>query len=258
MKKILLIALLAAGCGAANTPAPPTPVTPNANVSGQYDLALTSTSGHGTTNIYTNFTQTETTLTGAANTLVCPSNDLSQCFGNDAPVISITPIGTVDGTSVTMALTFPNMAGANSVSLVGTATGTSLAGTYTDSRGDVGTWTGSAASSLSANYTGTFNSTSNPLFTAPSIAITLAQDAHFNLTGTATITNSPCINSLTFSGQAIGEAFSVTDATSKAVIFALPTGDNFTFTYSFDPSAANCAGDIGRGTFVTNKSPWDY
>jgi len=88
--------------------------------------------------------------------------------------------------------------------------------------------------------------------------ISLTQDASFNLAGTATITNSRCISSLTLSGQAIGEAFSLTDAASKAVILALPTGDNFTFSYNFDPAAANCAGDIGRGTFVTNKSPWDY
>ena len=258
MKQILLFALLAAGCGSVKTPTPTPPVAQDANVSGQYDLALTSTNGHGTTNIYTDFTQTGTTLTGAANTLVCPSNDLSQCFGNDAPVISITPSGTVNGARVTMTIVFPNMAGADTVSMVGTATGTGLAGTYTDSRGDTGTWTGTAASSLSANYTGTFNSTSNPLPTAPSIVITLAQDANFNLTGTATITNSPCFNSLTLSGQAIGEAFSLTDAARKAVIIALPTGDSFTFSYNFDPTAANCPGDIGRGTVATNKSPWDY
>lgn len=34
-------------------------------VSGQYDLVLTSTSGRGTTNIYTNFVQTGGTFSGA-------------------------------------------------------------------------------------------------------------------------------------------------------------------------------------------------
>ena len=258
MKKILLFALLAAGCGSVKTPAPTPPVAQDANVIGQYDLVLTSTNGHGTTNIYTNFTQTGTTFAGAANTLVCPSNDLSQCFGNDAPVTSVTPSGTVSGLNVTMTIIFPNMAGADTVSMVGTATGTNLAGTYTDSRGDNGTWTGTAASSLGASYSGTFNSMSNPLPVAPSISITLAQDASFNLTGTATITSSPCISSLTLSGQAIGEAFILTDAASKAVIIALPTGNNFTFIYNFDPTATSCAGDFGRGEVTTNQSPWDY
>jgi hypothetical protein len=260
MKKILLFALLAAGCGGVKTPAPTaTPaVAQDANVVGQYDLVLTSTNGHGTTNIYTNFTQTGTTFAGAANTLVCPSNDLSQCFGNDAPVTSITPSGTVSGLHVAMTIIFPNMAGADTISMVGTATGTNLAGTYSDSRGDNGTWTGTAASSLGASYSGTFNSTSNPLPVAPSISITLAQDAGFNLSGTATVTNSPCISSLTLSGQAIGGAFSLTDAASKAVIIALPSGNNFTFSYNFDPTATSCAGDFGRGEVTTNQSPWDY
>jgi hypothetical protein len=121
MKKILLFTLLAAGCGSVKTPAPRPPVAQDAKVIGQYDLLLTSTNGHGTTNIYTNFTQSGTTFTGAANTLVCPSNDLSQCFGNDAPVTSITPSGTVSGLNVAMTIIFPNMAGADTISMVGTA-----------------------------------------------------------------------------------------------------------------------------------------
>src|ERR1700681_2433188 len=137
-KKILLFASLAAGCGGGylKTSTPMTPATQNASVTGQYNLVLTSTNGHGTTNIYTNFTQTGTTFTGAANTLVCPSNDLSQCKGDDAPGISITPSGTVSGANVTIVISFPIMAGADTVTMVGSPTGTSLAGTYTDSLGD--------------------------------------------------------------------------------------------------------------------------
>jgi hypothetical protein len=246
-----------AGCGAGSGAAPTTPVAQNASVTGQYNLVLTSTNGHRATNIYTNFAQDGTTFTGAANTLVCPSNDLSQCEGGDAQVISIIPTGTVRGKNVTMMISFPSTAGADTLAMVGTATGTNLAGTYTDSLGDAGTWTASTASSLSGSYSGTFNSTSNPLPITPTILITLAQDANFNLSGTATIMHSPCISSLTLSGQAIGEAFSLTDATSEVVLMALPTGNNFTFSYSFKSTAANCAGDFGRGV-VTNRGPFDY
>jgi len=91
MKKILLFALLAAGCGGGQTPAPTTPAAQDASVTGQYNLVLTSTNGRGKTIFYTNFTQTGKTFTGAANTLVCPSNDLSQCEGGNPSVISITP-----------------------------------------------------------------------------------------------------------------------------------------------------------------------
>jgi len=254
---LISLAVAFAGCGAGSGATPTTPfspVTQNASVTGQYNLVLTSTNGHGATNIYTDFTQNGTTFTGAANTLVCPSNDLSQCEGGGAQVISITPSGTVSGKSVTMMISFPSTAGADTVTMVGTATGTNLAGTYTDGLGDAGTWSASAANSLSGNYSGTFNSTSNPLLIAPTILIALGQDASFNLTGTATIMGSPCISSLTLSGQAIGGAFSLTDAASKAVIIALPTGNNFAFSYNFDPTATSCAGDFGRGE-VTTTSP---
>ena len=253
---LMSVAVAFAGCGGGSLATPTPPVTQNASVTGQYNLVLTSTNGHGTTNIYTNFTQTGTKFTGAANTLVCPSNDLSQCEGGDASVISITPSGTVSGANVTMMISFPNTTGADTVTMVGTATG-NLAGSYTDSLGDAGTWTASAVSSLGGNYDGTFNSTPNPLPIAPTILIALTQDASFHLSGTATILNSLCVSSLTLSGQAIGEAFNLTDAANKAHIIALPTGSTFTFSYSFAPTAASCAGDFGRGV-MTNKGPFDY
>jgi hypothetical protein len=270
---LMSLAVACAGCGGGSEARPTTPAVPttptaqNVSVTGQYNLVLTSTNGRGTTNIYTDFTQTGTTFTGTANALVCPSNDLSQCKGGDAPVISITPSGTVSGANVTMMISFPSTAGADTVTMVGSATGTSLAGTYTDSLGDSGTWTASTAIHPFGpppgvfDYSGTFNSTANPLLIAPTISIELGQDASSNLTGRATIMNSPCISSLTLSGQAIGDAFRVTDAASKASIIALPTlptGNSFTFSYNFEPTAASCAGDFGRGVLTINRQPWDY
>jgi hypothetical protein len=153
--------------------------------------------------------------------------------------------------------------------MTGTATGTNLAGTYTDNLGGAGTWTASTAIHLFgpplsvSQYSGTFNSTSNPLLIAPAIFIELGQDASSNLTGRATITNSPCISSLALSAQALGDAFSVTDAANKALVIALPTqptvpGDSFTFSYKFESTAAKCAGDFGRGVVTIIPSPWDY
>jgi len=257
MKTIFLFALLVVGCGGMTSPPPPTPAIPNASITGQYDLVLTSTNGHGTTNIYTNFTQTGAAITGAASTLVCLSNDLSKCEGNNAAGVSITPSGTVNGANVTMTISFPSTAGADTVTMVGTAAGTDLAGAYTDSVNDTGTWSAFSVGTLSGAYSGTFNSGSNPMAIAPTILITLTQDNSFNLTGTATIMNSPCISSLVLSGRAIGEAFSLTDSANEAVFTALPSGNSFNFSYKFDPNAAHCAGDFGLGV-VTTQSPWDY
>ncbi len=268
---LMSVAVAFAGCGSGSQAPPTTPVTQNASITGQYNLVLTSTNGRGTTNIYTDFTQTGTTFTGAENTLVCPSNDLSQCKGGDAPDIPITPSGTVSGANVTMVISFPSTGGADTVTMVGSATGTSLAGTYTDSLGDSGTWTASTAIHPFGpppgvyDYSGTFNSTLNPLLIAPTISIELGQDASShvssNLAGGATIMHSLCISSLTLSGQAIGDAFSLTDAANKLSIIALPTlpnGNSFTFSYKFEPTAASCAGDFGRGVVTIVTSPWGY
>ena len=260
MRRIFLFAMLAAGCDSMRTSTltPTNPAAEDAKVTGQYNVVLKSTKGLGTTDIYANFTQAGKTFVGAANTLVCPSNDLSQCEGQDASGVSIIPSGTVSGANVTIVISVPTTAMANTVTMTGTATGTNFAGTYIDGLGDAGTWIASAASSLSGNYSGTFNSTPNPLLIAPTVLITLTQDSSFNLTGTATIMSSPCIGSLSLSGQAIGGAFRLTDAGHKARMLVLPTGDSFTLRYQFEPSAASCAGDSGRGVLTLNSSPWDY
>ena len=207
--------------------------------------------------IYTDFTQTEETFAGAGNTLVCRSNDPSQCKGSDPLADPIIPSGTLSGANVSMTMSFPSTAGTDSVNMLGTATGANLAGTYTDTRGDAGTWTASQRSSLSGTYTGTFNSTSNPLTISPTISITLRQ-YQFDLNGTATIMSSPCISSLTLTGQAIGGAFTLRDVAGKALIIALPDSNalNFNFSYDFNPTAASCTADSGRGVVTSDR--FDY
>lgn len=266
-----------AGCGGGTGALPTSAVAQHVtltNVNGQYDLVLTSTNGQGTTNIYTEFTQSGTTVTGTANTLVCPSNDPSQCKDDGLPVISIS--GTTSGTDFTIEISFPDTAGPDTVTMIGSTTRpVGIGGTYTDSLGDSGTWVGSATATQSLpqtptgfNYSGMFNSTSNPLLIAPTILLELAQGANSNLTGTATVMNSPCISSLTLSGQEIGDAFSLTDAARKVVIIALPsqptlpTGNNFSFSYQFEPTAPSCAGDFGSGVLTlvpsAGQGTWDY
>jgi hypothetical protein len=138
--------------------------------------------------------------------------------------------------------------------MVGTITGPK-SGTYTDSLGDAGTWTASPAGSMGGNYSGTFNS--NPLPIAPTILVTLGQDPNFNLTGTATLMNLPCISALTLSGPAIGGAFILTDAANGASIIAVPDTNGWKFNYNFAPAAAKCAGDLGGGV-LTIHDPWGY
>lgn len=263
---LMSLAVTFGGCGGGNaSPAPPpvTPpaiaVTPDASVAGQYSLVLTSTTGHGMTAIYTDFTQTGKTFAGAGTTLVCPSNDPAQCEGSDPSADPIIPSGTVSGVNVTMAISFPTASGADSVTLKGATNGTTLVGTYTDSLDDTGAWTASLASSLGGDYSGNFNSTAKLMMIPASISLSLVQDYAFDLIGTATITSFPCISSLNLSGKSIGGAFTLTDSASKALIIAVPdsNGVRFNFSYKFDPTAASCGGDVGQGV-LANNDPWGY
>src|SRR5262245_62160061 len=148
MKEMVLLALFTSGCGSGytetSTPSTTPPPTPgqNAILTGRYDIWLTSTNGNALTAVYTNFTRTGTTFTVAANSVVCPYS-LSQCVGDDSPVVSIIPSGTVSGVDVTITITFPGVAGEDTVTMVGAMTGPGkdISGTYTDSLGDAGTFT---------------------------------------------------------------------------------------------------------------------
>jgi hypothetical protein len=196
---------------------------------------------------------------------------LSQCKGLDFPVASITPSGTISGKDVTIAISFPATVGTDTVTMAGSATGTSLAGTFSDSLGDSGTWTASTAirpiPSFPAvyDYTGTFNSASDPLVISPTIHLELGRETNVNsnfvVQARATILNSLCISSLALSGQAIGDALTLTDTASKASIIALPilpAANSFTFNYSFESTAPSCAGDFGSGQLTIDPQPWDY
>jgi len=267
MKRIWLFALLASGCGSGylQTPAPVTPPTPGPQdhiLNGRNDIFLTSTNGNDSTSIFTNFTRTgTTTFTGAANSVVCPK-DLSQCVGDDSPVVSIIPSGTVNGVDVTITITFPGVAGEDTVTMVGAETGPGdISGTYTDSLGDAGTFIAFPSGVFlggSGTHSGTFNSTPNPLAIAPTILFTFTElrDAGFHLTGTATIMNSPCISSLTLSGEEVGDAVKLTDQAAKAHILILPGAIDLAFSYSFEPDAPSCAGDFGLG-MTTDPNPWE-
>jgi hypothetical protein len=250
------------GCGGtSNGASSPIDVPTDAplNVSGSFDLILTSANGRGKTYIYTNFIQTETTFTGTPTALVCPSNDLSQCVGDQSSAGSIIPIGTISGKNVTIVVSFPTAAGADTVTMTGVLTGTDLGGTFLDSLGDAGNWSAYRFNPYPNfyNFSGTFNSTSNPLPIAPTILAQLGQG--IIMQGNATVLNSPCISSLNFTGEALGEAFSLTDAASKVRVIILPTTPaegTFAFSYKFDPSAPGCPGDAGRGE-LTNMSAWE-
>jgi hypothetical protein len=268
--------LMVDGCGGSYTPSSgsPAPKGQDVQIAGQYDLTLRSSKLDALTSIYTNFSQAGATLAGVGKTLVCPSNDLSKCIGSDQSN-SIVAHGTVSGQDVAITISFSGSAGDDTVTLTGSAASIigsgayRLSGTYTDSLGDAGVWIGSRAlypfgpNTGQRSYSGTFNSTANPLTITPTITLVMAGDANANLSGTAVIMNWPCGSSITLSGQAMGDAFVVSDSQNKVSVIGLPVapapaGNAFKFSYKYDPAAPSCPGDFGQGTLTASGSPWDY
>lgn len=250
MKKILLLcAFLLAGCSGAKNTGGTGGNVQNAVVSGPYSAVATSSKGNGTVNVYANLSmQGSGSFSASTEPMVCPTNNPANC----AQVTAVTLTGTVSGNNVQITLQFTNQSGTDTVTLMGTISGTTLSGTYSDSQGDAGTWTATQSGSLTGTYSGSVNSTPNPLQTAPTITAQITEGQNSTLTGSATVSNSPCYVTLDFSqGLAIGGAFTVTDTTKSVTILALPAGSNaFSVYYQVGSSAIACAGDFGAGTFT--------
>jgi hypothetical protein len=270
----IVTVISAGGCGGSGyVPSPNAPVATaavsDAQVTGQYNIVLTSQS-QATTTIYTRFSGSGKALTGAT-TLVCPSNELAQCKDGDPAHVSVTARGTVSGANVALTISFLSSTGGHAVTMHGTATTASppvLIGTYNDSLGDSGSWMASPANfaigpaSGQSLYSGTLNSTANPLTITPRIFMTLRGDVSSKLTGTATLTNFPCGTALTLSGDAVGDAFVVSDALTKVRLLVLPSGTTaaeavYALAYQFDASAPSCGGDVGRGS-ISLQNIWNY
>jgi len=221
------------------------------------------------TTIYSHFVQSGEQITGGSNTLVCPGNDVGQCKGGDDPATPVTVQGKVRGINVVLDISFTGISGADTFTLTGLATGTTLGGSYTDSLGDAGSWTATPAMHPFGpppgvyNYTGSLNSTANPLTIPPTLSLQLGGTgaSASNLSGNGMVQSWPCVSSLSVTGQQFGDAFTMTDTTSKIAILVIPadsTGTNFLFNYRFDSGAPSCAGDTGLGTLALQPSPFDY
>jgi hypothetical protein len=259
MKNVMLVlALMLTGCsGLKNTSSGGSGGTggtvQNATVSGPYSAVATSTKNNGTTSVYANLvTQSSTSFSATQNTLVCPGNAPLNCTGDDPPTLAYTLTGTVSGNNVQITLQFDNANGADTATLAGTVNGTNMSGTYTDTQGDAGTWTATQNNSLSGSFSGSVNSTPNPLQIAPTITALITEGQNYALTGSATVSNSPCFVTLDFSGgTAIGGAFTLNDTTKNVFILGVPTGTKtYSVYYQVGSPAPACAGDYGTGTFT--------
>jgi hypothetical protein len=162
--------------------------------------------------------------------------------------------GTINGSSLSVTA---NESGQN-VSFTGTvsADGNSLSGKYAAppggcTNGDAGTWSGSRVSVLNGLFRGTL-AAQNGL---PANVIAEFKDDGGYVTGTATLTNSLCFQSLNLTGTVSGENVELqsTEETQSLTLRGTFDLENKSLALNYSVLGGSCAGESGKAILVEQK-----
>jgi hypothetical protein len=197
---------------------------PPSNVQGMWSVNTLSNSGNPPFVIYANLTQTGDSFFEAANSIVdcTPSGtDLEDdCQGGNGAMLVVTGGGgsadAINGTvtstgevQITLSLAACSPSVGCTVTATGNLSGSQMTGTYTSSAGDTGSFQATLQPSVSGTYTGSMTNLGGGL--PMSMTLNLTQNADYSLSGTATLTNCPVIQSFTIAqGNVIGGAVAIT------------------------------------------------
>ncbi len=252
---VLAVSLVGCGGGSGSNPInPPAPV--GANIIGQWSFLATDTANNQTA-VFANFAPTAGSTFSAqgTNSATCDLTTAQCQFIINTPNISVT-ISPTDSVTVTLTNVI-NVGTGTTVTVTGTGTvntaGTQMSGSWTSTSGDTGTWQGQSVPSFSGNYTGTVNSTISPSVIPVGVQLAITQDASFNLSGTAILTNSACFSTFPVGGHVVGGAFALASNGGNASVLAAgiqnpnPPG---TLIFGYQIVSGICAGDVGQGTLT--------
>jgi hypothetical protein len=269
----LLVALLLAGCnssGGSGTSQTQPQAASNV-VAGPWTGMATSTKGSGTSVVIANLTNQ-----GSGN-FFAASSDAQVCAQFHPECIESLPVessgiccrysvqGSTDGKG-NVSLTI-NVLGADlnntqlgTITVTGTLAGDgkSMTGTYasTYTNGtapDAGNFTAALVKPITATYSGSLTSTFNGEVFPIAAALTEAGDG--TISGSATISNSQCVSSITWTPTGnmdhsfeIGGGFHLWASRSTGYVYAdvIPNGDG-TYSVNYGINTTACS-DTGRGT----------
>jgi len=253
---LLCLAVLFAGCGGSGGgSASPGPTPQAANVTGQWTFIATDTASNKTA-VFANLTSQGggSYFATGVDSATCDLTTAQCQIVNNTPNVNIT-VSSTNQLQVALSNVINVATGvAVTVNATGTvnAAGTQMSGNWTSSSGASGTWQGQTATSFTGSYTGTANSTVAPSPIPISVSLTVTQDTSYNLTASATLTNSSCFTTLTFSGHAVGGAFYLVDSSGALVVGGIE--DNFnapnTLLFGYQILSGCGAGDKGQGTIT--------
>jgi hypothetical protein len=233
---VLLVFLSA--CGGGGNSSNSTPV----NIAGNWQFMGNSTRFGYTFTATSQINQTGSSISGTLNLSGSPCAQTADFSG------------TLNGTSLNATV---NESGQNTL-FTGTVStdGNSLSGTYTApsggcTNGDAGTWSGSRISTLNGLFRGTL-AAQNGL---PANVIVKFEDDGGHVTGTATLTNSLCFQSLNLMGTVSGTNVELrgTEEMQHLILRGTldPKSKSLALTYSV--LGGSCAGESGKAILVARE-----
>ena len=271
---ILAAAFCLAGCGA-STPSNSTPAP--AGITGNWQLALTSTTGGSATGgsatygIY--LTQTGSTVSGIigmqqAYPLCVPPSGPPCAFPFGE--IALDLVGTADSSGNIVLNSVPDSGGPAAFSITASTTeDTRLSGTYTITlvnTSPAGTWvdqgtiSGNTIDALNGTYSGTLKSlvTGNTIGITTTLSQTSSPDSGGNLevSGSANFTGSPCFTSATvpnpgplLGNQLVIDFVPTSSPTTTIVLSGTLSQDAKTIAATYEINGG-CGSDTGSGTLT--------
>jgi hypothetical protein len=255
----LVVAVSNSGCGGASS-SPPPPVAPT-DITGAWSIIVTDTANN-TTAVFANISSQGggNFFATGANTMTCDLTTV-QCQITDTPNLTI-QISQSNHVSLTMSnLIDENTGTTDTISADGTVDSAYMSGSWISQGGvEHGTWQGQRTFNFTDLYSGTINSTLSPSPIPVGVSLSVTQDASYNLTASATFSNSPCFTSLSFSGHVVGGAFYMTDSTSSIVVYGIG-GSAFSvilsrpLQFGYKILSGCDSGDQGQGTLSTKATP---
>jgi hypothetical protein len=250
-----------AGCGGSSGGTTPTPTPQPANITGQWTFTAVDTAGNKTA-VFANLTAqgSGNYFATGANSATCDLTTAQCQVVNNTPNINIT-VSSTNQLQLTLSNIINIATGqTETVNATGTvnAMGTQMTGNWTAQSGASGTWQGQTAASFTGSYSGTVNSTVAPSAIPVGVSLSITQDASYNLTASAVLTNSLCFSTLSFGGHAVGGAFYLVSQQAPGIasggIVVAGIENNFsapnTLLFGYQVLSGCDAGDQGQGTIT--------
>jgi hypothetical protein len=220
-------------------------------IQGKWTVKATSTQSSGNSLVLVDFTDQGNGSFYAPQVVMCNYSANVVCTGAliDNKTVSVTGTANAQG-ALNISLSTQQSGVPCTITATGQLSGSSMSGQYTGCQ-DAGTWAGFSSTSVTGHYAGTINSTANPGLIAVGFSANITEASNYALTGSASLTNSVCFNSLTFGSPstAVGEGVLLVDSTHGVVVVAAPSEPGPNLAYYVN-STQYCGSDQGTGTLT--------